>query len=128
MRKIKKKFCAIGLSLALAVSAIWQGMPALATISNQTSEKQESDLEISSKAINSYRDIDEAPPISVKEYEKNHIPQDIQDINSAFASAYTPDEWDDSNTTSLPAVRNQNPLGTCWAHSAMAMIEMYLVK
>lgn len=52
----------------------------------------------------------------------------MQDINSASAPQYTPYGWDDVDTTSLPVVRNQNPLGTCWAHSAMTMIEMYLVK
>ena len=28
----------------------------------------------------------------------------------------------------LPATRNQNPYGTCWAHSAIALTEFYMVK
>lgn len=132
MGEIKKKCAAIGLSLALAVSAIWQGMPVQAeeysvqeSSPGQVQEKEESDLEISSKAVNSYHDIDEAPPVSVKEYEESHIPQDVSE---GLESKYAPSGWADSENTTLPAVRNQNPLGTCWAHSIMSMIEMNLWK
>lgn len=125
-----KKCYSILLSLALAVLAVFQGMPVNAdeyltddTISEQMSEKEKMDLEISSKAVNNYRDIDEEPPISVSEYE-DEIPQ-----NYAVSSVAKYDPRQDSEISSgIPAVRDQNPLGTCWAHSAMAMVEMSLLR
>lgn len=119
MRKIKKKCCAIVLSLVLAISMIWQSVPVLAEEGNDT------DLDIAKEVVNSYRDIDEAPPVSVSEYEESHIPQYVID---GHEESFIPYGWDDSNNTSLPAVENQDNLGTCWAHSVMSMIEMNLAN
>lgn len=130
MRKIKKKCFAIGLSLALAVSAVWQGMPVLAdeypadeVNSEQMSEKERMDLEIASKAVNNYQDVDEEPPTSVSEY-KDDIPQNYA---TKLDEKYDPRK-DEDIASKIPAVRSQSPLGTCWAHSAMAMVEMSLLK
>lgn len=121
MRKIKKKCCAILLSFILAISMIWQSVPVLAEESNDT------DLDIAKEVVNSYHDIDEAPPVSVKDYENSHIPQDVGD---GLEEKYDPVHEGDSSeiNTSLPAIRNQGSIGTCWAHSVMAMIEMNLFK
>lgn len=119
MRKIKKKCCAIVLSLVLAISMIWQSVPVLAEESNNT------DLDIAKEVVNSYRDIDEAPPVSVSEYEGSHIPQDVID---GLEESFVPFGWDENSNTALPAVRNQGNIGTCWAHSVMSMIEMNLAK
>lgn len=118
MRKIKKKCCAILLSFILAISMIWQGIPVLA---------EEGSADSTKKVVNSYRDIDEAPPVSVKDYENSHIPQDVGD---GLEEKYDPVHEGDSSeiNTSLPAIRNQGSIGTCWAHSVMAMIEMNLFK
>ncbi len=125
MKKTIKKCFAIGLSFALAVSTIWQGMPVLADEGNsdQMSEKERMDLEISSKAVNNYCDVDEEPPISVSEY-KDYIPQNYA---TKLDEKYDPRE-DEEISSKIPAIRDQNPLGTCWAHSAMAMVEMSLLK
>lgn len=118
MRKIKKKCCAILLSFILAISMIWQGIPVLA---------EEGSADSTKKVVNSYRDIDEAPPVSVKDYENSHIPQDVGD---GLEEKYDHVHQGDSSeiNTSLPAIKNQGSIGTCWAHSVMAMIEMNLFK
>ncbi|HBA96895.1 MAG TPA: hypothetical protein DCZ23_02185 [Lachnospiraceae bacterium] len=130
MREIKKRCCAIGLSLALAVSVVWQGMPVQADEymadeagSGQITEKEQMDLEISRKMVNNYRDVDEEPPASVSEY-KDYFPQNYA---LRLDEKYDPRK-DEEIAASIPAIRNQSPFGTCWAHSAMAMVEMSLLK
>lgn len=131
MRKVNKKCYAIVLSLVLAVSAVWQGIPAKAdeyltdeAVSDQMSEKEKMDLEISSKMINNYHDVDIDPPMSVSEYE-DYIPQNYALFR--LDEKYDPRE-DDAISANIPAIRSQSPFGTCWAHSAMAMVEMSLLK
>lgn len=130
MREIKKRCCVIGLSLALAVSVVWQGMPVQADEymadeagSGQITEKEQMDLEISRKMVNNYRDVDEEPPASVSEY-KDYFPQNYA---LRLDEKYDPRK-DEEIAASIPAIRNQSPFGTCWAHSAMAMVEMSLLK
>lgn len=128
--RISKKCYSIALSMALAVSAVWQGMPVYAdeystddTVSEEMTEKEKMDLEIASKAVNNYCDIDIEPPMSVSEYD-DYIPQNYA---LRLDDKYDPRK-DEEIAANMPAVRNQNPLGTCWAHSAMTMVEMDLLK
>ena len=39
-----------------------------------------------------------------------------------------PAQYDARTCNYLPAVRNQNPWGTCWAHATIASIEAYMIK
>ena len=39
-----------------------------------------------------------------------------------------PSKYDSRDYGYIPAVRNQNPYGTCWAHGAIAAIEAYMIK
>ncbi len=87
----------------------------------QLKVKNDHDHEIASQYVNNYQDIDEEPPMSVSEY-KNYIP-----ANYAVREQASYDPRTDAGFT-MPDVRNQNPLGTCWAHSTMCMVEMNLAK
>lgn len=83
--------------------------------------KNEHDHEIASQHVNNYQDIDEEPPMSVSEYE-GYIP-----ANYATREQASYDPRTEAGFT-MPEIRDQNPLGTCWAHSAMCMVEMNLAK
>lgn len=84
-------------------------------------EKEEQDRKIAEGQINNYQDIDREPPLSVSEY-KNYIPQTFAAFNESKYDPRTDADFE------LPSIRNQNPLGTCWAHTAMALIEINLAK
>ena len=68
----------------------------------------------------SYIDVDTHVPKSIRDY-KNYYPAD----DASFETSYDPRTIAGLKDR-IPAVRNQNPLGTCWAHSAIFMSEMYL--
>lgn len=87
----------------------------------QLKVKNEHDISIASKYVNNYQEIDKEPPISVSEYD-NYISQ-----NYAASQEASYDPRTDTNIT-MPAIRDQNPLGTCWAHSTQCMVEMNLAK
>jgi len=119
MKKRKKQILSIAMSVMIAVSSMWQGISVSADSANQDA------ADTGSGYVNNYRDIDIEPPTSVKDYKK-YIPKNSY---STSEPKYDPRYYEDGSlNTSLPAVRNQNPLGTCWAHSAMSMIEMNLYK
>lgn len=82
MRKIKKQILAMGMAFVLAFPFV--GLTGGKLVSAKPTDG-ESDLEIASRMVNSYHDIDEEPPISVSEY-INDIPQDgISAISEADA-------------------------------------------
>lgn len=95
----------------------------IASLEERSQEKAEQDHKIAEQQVNNYRDIEEEPPISISEY-KNYISQNYAAINQ---TKYDP-RTDADFKNDIPAPRNQNPLGTCWAHSAMFLIEMNLAK
>ncbi len=49
-----------------------------------------------------------------------YLRENIKYSKNTLASSYL--------TTNLPAVRNQNPYGSCWAHSALACMEINMMK
>ena len=71
---------------------------------------------------NTYTDVNSHVPVSVSKYKGYYPPQ-----NASLDDAYDPRTVSGLKDR-MPAVRDQNPLGTCWAHSAMFMSEMYLAK
>jgi len=119
MKKIKKQIFSITMSVMMTISFIWQGIPVSADSINHDAADTEGGY------VNNYKDIDIEPPISVKDY-KEYIPKNFY---SASESKYDPRYHEDgSPNENLPKVRDQGQLGTCWAHSAMSMIEMNLYK
>lgn len=126
---MKKQFLAIVLAAAMAASLpgttagrTVYAEPSDTEVTRLQEEKAQSDLEIASQMINSYRDIDEEPPISVREYLED-IPAEGNAPNAEIPSSYDP-----RTEAGIPDVRDQGSLGTCWAHSVMCMIEMDIWK
>lgn len=126
---MKKRWLAMSMVFALAVSMIGQtGATAVYATPTDTEnaeekqgEKELSDLEIASRMVNNYEDIDIKPPLSISQY-AGGIPATIADSES-LASKYDP-----RGDANIPAIRNQGSLGTCWAHGVQSMIEMDLWK
>jgi C1A family cysteine protease len=85
----------------------------------QLEKKAELDRQIEEQYQNNYIDVEEEAPVATSEY-KNYIPS-----NRAQTSSYDPRT---GGSFTIPDVRDQNPLGTCWAHTAMCMVEMNLAK
>lgn len=139
MKKTNKQWLAAALAATLTVPALPAGTVPVAMagstityedikdipVDDMTEEqlkvKNEHDISIAAKYVNNYQDIDKEPPVSVSEYD-NYIPQ-----NYAAASQASYDPRTDGSIT-IPAIRDQNPLGTCWAHSTQCMVEMNLAK
>ncbi|MBR6256301.1 MAG: hypothetical protein IKR23_02895 [Lachnospiraceae bacterium] len=69
-------------------------------------------------------DIAEAEILSLGEPSEEPV-----ELASAFPFAYTQsDEIRAYFTEKYPVNRNQNPYGSCWAHSAMALTEFYMIN
>lgn len=124
---MKKRLLAIGIVFALSVSMLG---PTGTTVSyaaqmnagNEGADQDEKalrDWEIASQKVNGYRDIeDEKPPVIIR---KNTASK-----HGIMALSTSYDPRNEAGADSIPAVRNQGSLGTCWAHSAQSMIEMDL--
>lgn len=139
MKKSNKKWLAAALAVTLTTAQLPANIVPVAMagsgityddikdipIEDMTEEqlkvKNEHDISIASKYVNNYQEIDKEPPISVSEYD-NYISQ-----NYATSQETSYDPRTDASIT-MPAIRNQNPLGTCWAHSTQCMVEMNLAK
>ena len=65
-----------------------------------------------------YRDLPDIEVPSVKDVDGKYPTA----LKTNLEPSYIPD------LATLPAVRNQNPYGTCWAHSAMALGELSIMK
>lgn len=120
---MKKRWLAMSMTFALAVSMLGQtGTIEVQATSAGAADIREgsNDLEIASQMVNSYHDIDEEVPPSISEY--------ASDIPSTILEDVSETKYDPRITAEVPEVRNQGPLGTCWAHSAQSMVEMNLWK
>lgn len=124
---MKKRLLAIGIVFALSVSMLGPtgtivGYAAQMNAENEAADQDEkalNDWEIASQKVNSYRDIeDEEPPVIIR---KNAASK-----HGIMALSTSYDPRNEAEADSIPAVRNQGSLGTCWAHSAQSMIEMDL--
>lgn len=63
----------------------------------------------------------------------NYVDVDIPDVPSVYSYTIGPvygsydSSYDPRSKNLMPDVRNQNPLGTCWAHEAMCMMETSMI-
>lgn len=144
MKKMRKRLLAVSMAAALSVTGIVQtqigaayAQPVAGDDQQQEVQQEEieqqrakarSDSEIAAQMVNNYHDIDEEAPASVSEY----LDTVSQDGSAVFGNRAASDaKFDPRQSTdaaSVPAVRNQGALGSCWAHSAMSMVEMNLWK
>ncbi|MBR3306374.1 MAG: hypothetical protein IKI75_03845 [Lachnospiraceae bacterium] len=51
-----------------------------------------------------------------------------ENVESAYPAAYTETETINSYLATISPTRDQNPFGTCWAHAATALSELYAEK
>ena len=65
---------------------------------------------------------DGTPILNITEYTPS------ANLPSKFPEADTPGELQTYLSDKYPGVRNQNPFGTCWAHSAIALAEFYAIN
>ena len=49
-------------------------------------------------------------------------------IDASYPASYSNMDAINSFLKTLPVTRNQNPFGSCWAHAAIALAELYAVK
>lgn len=146
MGKIKKRMPAFGMAAVLSVLLIWQaaGEAVFAKPSGLENTVQEKEWnsykvldgneelsgyeglsgdEIAGQMAYGWLDVDIEPPASISEY-LDAVPQE----ESTFSARAEQTKYDPRNEAGFPKVRNQGSLGSCWAHSAMAMTEMDLWK
>lgn len=104
-------------------------VPATASVLQATedaalAQKEAADQAVAKQMVeatmDSYIDVDTHVPESIRDY-RDYYPAEEASLETSY----------DPRTISglkdrIPAVRNQNPLGTCWAHSAIFMSEMSL--
>lgn len=102
-----------GLQAAEGTQDVWQEFPAQETQADDFEQMLEE-----YNNLNGHREVEGAyVPVSLSEYQ-NYIPKNY----GTLASKYDPRE--DSEMKNYISIRNQGSFGTCWAHGAMAAVEM----